>query len=224
VSHSQVLNVAVSVPLSREFDYLPPRSGPAAVTGSRVLVPFGRRHQVGVVMGQAAGSDYPAAKMRHCSETLDQEALLSADDLWLIRFTSSYYHHPIGEVMAAALPALLRQGKSLYPLQTFVAISDAGATADAETLAKRAPRQAELLQLLADAGGNGVDEESLTEQMPRKAFSRRGLQVSLKRCQPSPSGWPLVRCKQGPISTPTSLEPLNKFVRQRVSRPGCSTV
>ena len=163
------------MPLSREFDYLPPRSGPAAVTGSRVLVPFGRRHQVGIVMGQAAGSDHPAAKMRHCSETLDQEALLSADDLWLIRFTSSYYHHPIGEVMAAALPALLRQGKSLYPLQTFVAISDAGATADAETLAKRAPRQAELLQLLADAGGNGIDEETLTEQMPTWRRAVKGL-------------------------------------------------
>jgi primosomal protein N' (replication factor Y) len=161
--------------LSREFDYLPPADGPPAVAGCRVLVPFGRRRQVGVVMGQAAGSDHPVAKMRHCIETLDEEALLSADDLWLIRFTSNYYHHPVGEVVTAALPALLRQGKSLYPLQSFVAISDAGATADIETLAKRAPRQAELLQLLADAGGNGIDEESLTEQMPTWRRAVKGL-------------------------------------------------
>jgi primosomal protein N' (replication factor Y) len=175
VSSPQVLNIAVSVPLSREFDYLPASGAQDPVTGGRVLVPFGRRRQVGVVMGHAAGSALPAAKIRRCLETLDTEPLLSDDDLWLIRFTSDYYHHPIGEVVAAALPALLRQGKPLYPLQTFVAVSDAGESADLETLARRAPRQAELLEHLLDAGGNGIDEDTLTEQLPSWRRAAKGL-------------------------------------------------
>ena len=175
MSSPLILNVAVSVPLSREFDYLPAAGGPGATAGYRVLVPFGNRRQVGVVMGEARHSDLPTERIRRCLETLDDEPLLSDDDRWLIRFTSDYYHHPIGEVVAAALPALLRLGKALNPVQTFVAVSDAGATADIDRLAKRAPRQAELLEVLIDAGGNGVDEDTLTEQIPTWRRAAKGL-------------------------------------------------
>ena len=168
------------MPLSREFDYLPASSGPPAVPGSRVLVPFGRRQQIGVVMADAATSDLPKQKLRRCQSTLDESPLLSADDLWLIRFTSDYYHHPIGEVVAAALPALLRQGKALLPTLTVLATTAAAAAADVETLSRRAPRQAELLELLLDAGGNGIDVDSLTDQVPNwrraaKALLKKGL-------------------------------------------------
>jgi primosomal protein N' (replication factor Y) len=203
VTNPIILNVAVSVPLSREFDYLPATSGPRTTAGSRVLVPFGRRHQVGVVVGEAVASELPAAKIRHCVEHLDDEPLLSDDDLWLIRFTSDYYHHPIGEVVAAALPALLRQGKPLHPLQIFVAITDAGASADRETLAKRAPRQAELLELLLDAGGNGIEENSLTEQMPTwrravKGLFEKGLATRFEARSEEPERLALAEVRPGP--------------------------
>ena len=161
-----ILKVSVNVPLSREFDYLPPSDDSPALPGSRVLVPFGRRRQVGVIMARSDGSELPASKIRRSIATLDEKSLLSADDLWLIRFTSAYYHHPIGEVVAAALPALLRQGKTLHPTSTFVAITDAGESADIDALSRRAPRQAELLDILRDAGGNGLDVDSLTELLP----------------------------------------------------------
>ncbi len=161
-----ILKVAVNVPLSREFDYLPTQGSAAALPGSRVRVPFGRREQIGMIMGQAQETDVPNDKIRHCISSLDEEPLLAADDLWLIRFTSDYYHHPLGEVVAAALPALLRQGKALHPTTTVVATTDAGESADIETLSKRAPRQAELLELLRDAGGNGIDVDTLNEQLP----------------------------------------------------------
>jgi len=161
-----ILKVGINVPLSSEFDYLPAADGLNALPGSRVLVPFGRRREVGVVLAHADQSHLPSQKIRRCQSTLDESPLLSADDLWLIRFTSDYYHHPIGEVIAAALPAMLRQGKALYPTLTFVAVTDTGVSTDVEALSKRAPRQAELLELLCDAGGNGLDVESLNEQMP----------------------------------------------------------
>jgi primosomal protein N' (replication factor Y) len=180
VSSPSILKVAISVPLSREFDYLPADDERDPLPGQRVLVPFGRRRQVGLVLGTSGRSELPAGKIRRCIRTLDNEPLLSDDDLRLIRFASDYYHHPIGEVVATTLPALLRQGKALNPSINCIATTDAGAAHDIELLAKRAPRQAELLEILNDAGGNGVEEEALAELMPNwrraaKALFEKGL-------------------------------------------------
>ena len=193
VTKTPILNVAVNVPLSRQFDYLPAKGAAVAKPGCRVLVPFGRRRQVGVVLSHATETDVPDAKIRRCIAVLDENPLFSDEDLWLLRFTSEYYHHPIGEVVAAALPATLRQGKALHPALAVVAISDAGESADIETLARRAPRQAELLEILHDAGGNGLQEDALTEQIPAwrragKALFEKGLihRFSTRRDEPDP--------------------------------------
>jgi primosomal protein N' (replication factor Y) len=180
VVKEHVLKVAVNVPVSRPFDYLPPADGPAPAPGARVLVPFGRRRQVGLVLAHADHSDVPGGKIRRAIETLDPEALLGPADRWLINFTSDYYHHPIGEVAAAAIPALLRQGRSLNPLLQCVTATGPGTQFDIETLAKKAPRQAELLEALCDAGGNGIDVDALNEQIPTwrragKALMEKGL-------------------------------------------------
>lgn len=176
MSDSTILKVAVNVPLSRDFDYLPPASGPVPAVGCRVLVPFGRRQQIGMVTAHANESVISAARIRRCSRVLDENAILSDPDLWLIRFASDYYHHPIGEVVSAALPALLRQGKPLHPTVERVAITDSGAQENIDTLAQRAPRQAELLEALIDAGGDGLDAELLTDTLPtwRRAAKRLG--------------------------------------------------
>jgi len=176
VSDSTILKVAVNVPLSRDFDYLPPASGPVPAVGCRVLVPFGRRQQIGMVTAHANESVISAARIRRCSRVLDENAILSDPDLWLIRFASDYYHHPIGEVVSAALPALLRQGKPLHPTVERVAITDSGAQENIDMLAQRAPRQAELLEALIDAGGDGLDADLLTDTLPtwRRAAKRLG--------------------------------------------------
>ena len=165
LSPPNILKVAVNVPLSRLFDYRP-APGPAAVAGARVIVPFGRRRVTGLVMGTSAASDLDPAKLKSAIETLDEAPLLSEDDLWLIRFTSDYYHHPIGEVAAAALPVALRRGDALYPTLEFVTATSAGEATDVEALARRAPKQAELLEALLDAGGQGLDAGTLDEVMP----------------------------------------------------------
>ena len=161
-----ILNVAINVPLARQFDYLPPAGGPTPAAGTRVLVPFGRRQLVGLVMGHAADSEFDRSRLKRAKDVLDDEPLLSDDALWLIRFTSDYYHHPVGEVAAATLPALLRQGKALHPVLEFIALTDAGERFDPDTLRKRAPRQAELLDQLAGAGRIGFDAASLTALLP----------------------------------------------------------
>jgi primosomal protein N' (replication factor Y) len=175
-----VLKVAINVPLSRIFDYLPPADGPMPAVGCRVLVPFGTRRRTGVVVEVASDSELPRGQIRRSISLLDDEPILATEDLWLLRFTSDYYHHPLGEVVSAALPALLRQGRPLYPVVPVIAATDAGADTDVEGLARRAPRQAELLETVLDAGGNGLDAETLTELMPAwrrvaKALFEKGL-------------------------------------------------
>jgi len=166
MSEPTILRVAVNVPLSRLFDYLPADGSRTAQPGSRVVVPFGRQKQIGVVMALSDSSDLPIHKLRRCHALLDETPLLSTSDLALISFTSDYYHHPIGEVVAAALPALLRNGRPLLRGVQCIAVTDAGAATDVDALARRAPRQAELLQILADAGGNGMELDVLNELLP----------------------------------------------------------
>jgi len=187
VTSTPILNIAVNVPLSRVFDYLPPENGALPAPGSRVWVPFGRRQQVGLVLSHAERSELPAGRIRHCNAAIDSESLLSPEDLWLIRFTSDYYHHPIGEVVAAALPAILRQGKPPHAAIETISISDLGDSTDIETLARRAPKQAELLEYIADAGGNGCEAERLTEELPNwrraaKALFEKGLITRIDAC------------------------------------------
>jgi primosomal protein N' (replication factor Y) len=98
--------------------------------------------------------------------TIDDQAILRSQDRWLIHFTSNYYHHPIGEVVAAALPALLRQGNPLNPLVQRIAITNTGTSQSLSTVARKAPRQAKLLELLRNQASNGMKFDQLDETMP----------------------------------------------------------
>jgi primosomal protein N' (replication factor Y) len=172
VKKQSILRVAINAPLSRLFDYLPV-AGHDALPGSRVRVPFGRRTQTGLVMEVATKSELPADKLKRAKEVLDHEPVFAEADLWLIRFVSEYYHHPIGEVAAAAMPALLRQGKPLHSTVRFLSLTPAGAEADIEALGKRAPKQAELLNLVAAA--DAISFSELDQSMPAWRRARTAL-------------------------------------------------
>lgn len=115
------------------------------------MVPFGRQKQAALIVAHATRSEVPADRLRRALEALDDAPLFSAADLWLLRFASNYYHHPLGEVVAAALPAPLRQGKPLNPVVKQLCETDAGAAVKLDELAKRAPKQAALLVAVRDA-------------------------------------------------------------------------
>ena len=50
-------------------------------------------------------------KLRLVEEILDQDALLSKEILDFLFWSANYYHHPLGQVLASALPKNLREGK-----------------------------------------------------------------------------------------------------------------
>ena len=101
------VGVAVPRPLMGSFDYL--CAEPVAV-GARVLVPFGRGQLIGVVVSCSAATDDGTLKM--VARVLDDAPLLDAPLLKLLHFAARYYQHPLGEVVQAALPKLLREGRA----------------------------------------------------------------------------------------------------------------
>ncbi|MEO7063804.1 MAG: primosomal protein N' [Dokdonella sp.] len=108
-----ILRIALPVPLNSLFDYR--ASGEPVSSGCRVLVPFGRRKMVGVVMGEMATSDQDEGKLKSVERVLDATSLLTDELMATLRWAARYYQHPLGEVLQAALPVALRSVRALPP-------------------------------------------------------------------------------------------------------------
>ena len=145
------LRVAVPVPVAEGFDYLWTGSTPPA-PGTRVRVPFGRREKIGIVIEARAPSDLPATALKRIGAVLDDAPLIGGELLRTLEWAAGYYHHPIGDVLMHALPALLRQGRPAdAPPEPAFRLAAAGRELDLEALARKAPRQAEALARLRAA-------------------------------------------------------------------------
>ena len=101
------LRVALDLPIPELFDYrLPEGAGDAqAWLGRRVLVPFGRKTLVGVVLEIAEHSAIDPARVKTARDVLRDTPALPGSWLTLLRFCAGYYQHPLGAAVLAALPA-----------------------------------------------------------------------------------------------------------------------
>lgn len=151
-SRALLVQVVVDAPVPTVFDYLvPPDQQPSC--GVRVRVPFGRGTRIGVVVGTEDAAAVARGRLKLLGEVLDRTALLDAAHLAFLQWAADYYHHPVGEVVCAALPVRLRRGEP--PLALGVSaweLTAAGRAADPATL-RRAPRQAALLVELQRRAG-----------------------------------------------------------------------
>jgi primosomal protein N' (replication factor Y) len=151
--------VALDVPLHTLFDYALP-AGVAdtgsALIGRRVVVPFGRGRQVGVVLDLASEPAIAAARIRPV-ERLCQDPPLAADVLDLLRFASDYYHHPIGQVVLGALPQRLRQARPQDEAgEEMVELTPVGLAIEPAALPARAATRRKLMGLLHTGGPQSV--------------------------------------------------------------------
>ncbi len=172
-----ILRIALDTPLRRLFDYLPPHDSPLPKTGARVRVPFGRQRLVGVVIAHAATSEVPREKLKAVLETLDDEPVLDERVLGLAEWAAQYYHHPLGEVLSAALPKLAREGAASRASTERWFITPEGTAALADNSLSRAKRQKELLTRVASE--DGIASETLAQgeqdwRTPMRALIARG--------------------------------------------------
>jgi primosomal protein N' (replication factor Y) len=117
-----IFRVALDVPLASLFDYLPPPDDSAGI-GDRVVVPFGRRERVGVVVEVSAETQLPVERLRPIARVLRDAPPLPANWLALANFLSTYYQRPLGETIVASLPPRLRSVKPL-PKKALMAAPD----------------------------------------------------------------------------------------------------
>ena len=166
-----VIRVAVPVPLADLFDYLAPPGAPLPPPGGRVRVPFGARERVGVVVDHARTSTLAPAKLKPIREALDADALLGAELLQSLRWAADYYHHPLGEVLSHALPALLRDGRALdQPPEHAWRITDKGRAQALAEIGRRAKQQARALAALRERATS--DSEFAALGVKRDALER----------------------------------------------------
>ena len=153
-------------------------------------VPFGRRREVvGVVVGASEQSALAHERLKRISQVIDNEPVLSDAMLALLSWAADYYHHPIGEVLHAALPALLRRGRTAAVAGLAVwRLTAAGRVVKREALT-RAPLQRKLLEALAVAP-DGMTAAALANVSRRWSSAIKVLQakgwVGVQRQAPPP--------------------------------------
>jgi primosomal protein N' (replication factor Y) len=151
-----ILQVALDTPLRRVFDYRPPAEllgvGGAPRLGVRVRVPFGRQQLIGVLVRVASESAVAAPKLKTALEILDEHPIVDPVTFDMLCWAAEYYHHPIGEVFAAALPVSLRAGQPALQKTEWWSLSETGRQELSSPTGRRAPQQRALLAWLAQRG------------------------------------------------------------------------
>jgi primosomal protein N' (replication factor Y) len=175
-----VLRVAIDAPLHNPFEYLPPSdlSCSSVPVGVRVRVPLGRRTTVGMVVDCVSEPSVGATTLKAVQQLIDSAPLLDERLMQLLRWTADYYHHPLGEVIAAALPKALREGAPASAMDTVWRLTPLGAVALESGSARRARIQHSVLTLLANRPG-GIGVQQIAAQVPQwraaaKALRQRG--------------------------------------------------
>ncbi|WP_342067779.1 primosomal protein N' [Achromobacter kerstersii] len=146
------VRVALDVPLPGPFDY---RSDAPVPVGLRVIVPFGRRKMIGVVVENPAEPSFDPKQIRPIELVLDDLPPFDEDWLRLARFAAEYYQRPLGEVMLPTLPPPLRKPTAYQGKRS--AGGPVARLDNRKRKAARAPAKADQPPELNDAQRTAVD-------------------------------------------------------------------
>lgn len=133
------------------LDYaVPERMRGAMAVGSRVRVPVRTRLLLATVVGIFETSD--ARGVREVVELLNEQPMIRPALLDLARWMSDYYCCPLETSVRSVLPVAVRDGKVSERRLNVVELVRAVTTDELSVLDKRAPRQADGLRVLIEAG------------------------------------------------------------------------
>ena len=162
--HSKIVRVALDIPLPTLFDYT---VAEGVAVGQRVIVPFGRKQAVGVVMEIATDSDLSVERIKPVTHVLDDIPPLPAELLALLRFCSDYYHHPLGMTVLAALPSHLRSSQPVTFREALqYALSASGRELSLDEFPKRKVVQQRILAALQQGALGAAQLRTLSPSAP----------------------------------------------------------
>ncbi|MGK0297064.1 MAG: primosomal protein N' (replication factor Y), partial [Gammaproteobacteria bacterium] len=183
---SLILHISLPVPVRHHFDYIADNSSTKnqSKTGVRVLVPFGKNNQkVGIITGFSNTSDVNPKKLKPIIKIIDNEPLFDAEHIKLLRWASNYYHYPLGELIFATLPALLRKGKKAeHQLKQIWQLTEKGGQFDINILSRAVKQRAILNFIRQQAVGCAADlfdQEFSSWRVPLKSLVDKDLVQTL---------------------------------------------
>jgi len=98
-------DIAVGLPLRQCFTY---KSKVSIKKGTRVVVPFGKKSIVGIVVKKISNPN-SLKGLKEIISIADNHTCFDKSIFNTILWASEYYHHPIGEVFLSFMPTLLRK-------------------------------------------------------------------------------------------------------------------
>ena len=145
---SAFVRVIIDRSIRRELDYSVPEAMIGkVVVGSRVRVPFRDKTLLATVV--ATLEESPAEGIKPVAALIGEKPVLSATLIELARWMANYYCCPVETVMRSLLPQVIRKAEVGWKKQLFVSPARIATAEEIEKLRKRAPRQAELLEAIA---------------------------------------------------------------------------
>jgi primosomal protein N' (replication factor Y) len=174
---SSFVRVIIDRSIRRELDYsVPETMADKVVVGSRVRVPFRDKSLLATVVATLEESS--AAGIKPILTLLGEKPVLSPGLIELARWMANYYCCPIEAVMRSLLPQVIRKAEVGWKKQLFVSPLRGPSAEEIEKLRKRAPRQAELLEAIAQRPGPVPAAELLRQtaldNSTLRALVRRG--------------------------------------------------
>ena len=101
-------DIAVGLPLRQCFTY---QSKFIIKKGTRVIVPFGKKTIVGIVVKKISNPD-SLKGLKEIISISDDSPCFDKSSFEAITWAADYYHHPIGEVFFSFIPTLLRKNNN----------------------------------------------------------------------------------------------------------------
>jgi primosomal protein N' (replication factor Y) (superfamily II helicase) len=172
-----LIDVALPLPLFRTFTYrLPEGLTGSAATGSRVLVPFRSRREIGIVMGPAEPTE--GVNYKDVLEAPDDAPVLDEPMLALCRWVAEYYVVPLGVALRCALPAALTGASAPHPSHKTQRVAqidrEIPSLLHRDRIFARSRQQRALYELLEQVGGRAA-VHVLSEQLHFSPSVLKGL-------------------------------------------------
>ena len=139
-------------PTDKELDYLIPDSWASKVhIGSRVKVPLRSRETLATVVALIDTASVPEPKS--ITGLVSEQPIVNPALIALARWMSDYYGCSIEVAIRSAMPQVIRRGELSFKRQKVLTVERRPSEEELATLSRRAPRQAEVLEVVATFSG-----------------------------------------------------------------------